>query len=174
MELGKGLASDLFIGFGFQCEWTFRSQFVCLWSEYCTIAKSSHISNILSTLTHCIWKRDGDLVYSEVSALSKFSIRSSNSVGWVLRCPNPESKKSRMHWAEGCVSQNALGRGCLSRWGYIPECIGQGVCIPACTRQMWVSRSMGVSAWEQGVCPGGVSQHALGQTPSCGQNDRQV
>ena len=30
----------------------------------------------------------------------------------------------------------------------------------------------GVSA--RGVCPGDVSQHALGQTPTCGQNDRHV
>ena len=42
-----------------------------------------------------------------------------------------------------------------------PACTGQGgcMCIPACTGQ------------KAGVCPGGVSQHALRQTPPREQND---
>ena len=42
---------------------------------------------------------------------------------------------------------------------YIPACTGQGVCIPACTGQ-------GVCL-PGGVCPGSVSQHALGRGCVC-------
>ena len=48
-----------------------------------------------------------------------------------------------MHWAGGCVSQHALGKGVC-----IPACTGQGsVCPGGCLPR-------GVSA-QGGVCPGG-------------------
>ena len=63
-----------------------------------------------------------------------------------------------IHWAGVCVSQHALGRGCLPR-GCLPR---GGVCPGVVSAQgMWGCLST----------QGCVSQHALRQTPPCEQND---
>ena len=68
-----------------------------------------------------------------------------------------------MHWAEGGVSQHALGRrGCLPRGLYLPGWM-------YLHRAVYLSR--GSTSPGGCTCPGvylpwGVSQHAMGQTPA--------
>ena len=114
-------------------------------SRMCTIRSSGHLPGDV-----CL----GD-VYPWVSALGGICT-GGVCLGGV--CP------------EGVFTQ----RGCLPRAGVstMGRCLPGGVCL-------------GMSA-QGNVCPGGclprgclpkegcVSQHALGQTPHCGQNDRQV
>ena len=93
-----------------------------------------------------------------------------------------------MHWAEGCISQHALGKGCLpggvhlgvslqgclprgclprrvSAWGHLSGDLPRG-CLPGGVYPGAVS-AWGVCLWSLG----GVLQHAMGQTPPCRQTD---
>ena len=55
-----------------------------------------------------------------------------------------------MHWAGGCVSQHALGRG-VSTGGFLPR---------------GVSVQVGVCLYRGNVCPGGVAESACWDTHS--------
>ena len=97
-----------------------------------------------------------------------------------------------MHWAGGCVSQHALGRGLSAQgvsaqdgvyWGgvcpggvYPGWCLSRGClprgCLPrGCLPRGYLPRR--VSA-QEGVCPGVFPSLHWGRHPSCEQNDRQV
>ena len=93
-----------------------------------------------------------------------------------------------MHWAEGCVSQHALGRGVSAQRGCLP---GEGVYPGVCVCPGGVS-AQGVSAWggclPRGVClPGGcipacteadtpspVKKHYLSATSFADGNDESL
>ena len=61
-----------------------------------------------------------------------------------------------MHWAGGFVSQHALDRGVFAG-EYLPGSVCPGGCLPGGCLPL--------------VPRGCVSQHAMGQTPPCGQTD---
>ena len=101
---------------------------------------------------------------------------------WFLNIFDTRKHSSRMRTV-CCSGRRRVG--CLPRGCVCPGGVCLGRCLPGgvCLGGVWLGVRVclggvclgGCLSGGGGVCPGGVvSQHALGKTPPCGQNDRRL